>query len=60
MNHFISLLFGILILTANIKTNNEREAIKYLKKPRDNGEKYLNANLVKTKAEDQKIIVITA
>jgi hypothetical protein len=60
MNHFISFLFGILIFTKRIKITNKREAIKYLKNPSDNGAKNCNANLVKTKAEDQKIMVLNA
>jgi len=49
-----------MILIINAIIINEKEAIKYLKNPKDNGVKNLNANLVKTKAEDQKITVIIA
>jgi hypothetical protein len=59
-NHFISFLCGILIFINKVKINNEKEAIKYLKNPSDNGVKNCNANLVKTKAEDQKIMVLNA
>ena len=44
----------------NATAINEREATKYLKNPRENGVKNLSANLVKTKPDDQKMIVIIA
>jgi hypothetical protein len=53
-------LFGILIFTNRVKITSESEAIKYLKNPSGSGVKNCNANLVKTKAEDQNRIVLNA
>jgi hypothetical protein len=39
-------------------TIDEREAIKFLKKLRDNGVKYLSVSLVRICANDQRIIEI--
>ncbi|MDR0286806.1 MAG: hypothetical protein LBI03_03730, partial [Clostridiales bacterium] len=57
-NHFISFFFGIIILKNNMITIDEREAIKFLKKLRDNGVKYLSVSLVRICANDQRIIEI--
>jgi hypothetical protein len=48
INYFISFLFGIFIFTNRAKIINNKDAIKYLKNPSDNGAKNCNANLVKT------------
>jgi hypothetical protein len=60
INHIISFFSGILILINSAIIISETDAIKYLRKPREKGVKKRNASLVKTKAEDQKIVVVRA
>jgi hypothetical protein len=60
INHIMSFFSGILILINSAMMISEMDAMKYLRKPREKGVKKRNASLVKTKAEDQKIVVVRA
>jgi hypothetical protein len=59
-NHGRSALFGSFILVWTAIAAKVQDAVKYLRKPNEKAEKYCNAILVNTYANDQKMIVVIA